>query len=159
MDYAKLSALILIGLLILGALIGIWVYSASERLLERESEVEYLDLALVNGNTLVAISPISLHEGKTYAIISADYQHILDRYDWDSDKMAAVMFCESSNNPKAYNPEQHNGCQGSYGLMQIACVHSQYVDELDDLLNPRINIEVAYLVWQNQGWRAWENCW
>lgn len=71
---------------------------------------------------------------------------------------------ESRLNPRAYNPEWHyrNGepiCQGSYGLMQIACVHN--IDDPEALYDVQLNLEVAYRVYQDaasrrgNGWLPW----
>ena len=61
---------------------------------------------------------------------------------------------ESRMKTTAYNPEWHRGCQGSYGLFQIACLH---VDNPDDLYNVHFNIEMAEKVFESQGYGAWYN--
>jgi len=86
------------------------------------------------------------------------YYNMLSRYDWNADHMFCLMACESSFNPNAYNGERHKGCNGSRGLLQVACVHNHRVDNPDDLYDPKTNIAVAYQVWKLQGYRAWRNC-
>lgn len=59
----------------------------------------------------------------------------------------------------AYNPEWHydrNGnklCQGSYGLMQIACVHN--IENPDALFDVDFNIKKAKEVFERGGWKQW----
>lgn len=72
-----------------------------------------------------------------------------------------IAIAESGLNPKAYNPEWHykNGekyCQGSYGLLQIACIN--YDGDPKDLYNPEVNIEVANRILSEQGVFAWGVC-
>lgn len=61
------------------------------------------------------------------------------------------MMAESGGNPKAYNPEWHNGCQGSIGLFQLACLHASG----RDLLDPAVNVQVAYDLYKREGWQPW----
>ena len=83
------------------------------------------------------------------------YYNLLAGKEWDADLMYRIMECESSLNPRAYNPEWHRGCQGSYGLFQVACVHGY-----SNLYDPESNVEAAYRVWQEAGgsYRPWTNC-
>lgn len=47
--------------------------------------------------------------------------------------------------------ENHGVCIGSYGVLQVGCVHysGQDVNSLE------INVAIAYEVWQKQGYTAW----
>ena len=73
-------------------------------------------------------------------------------YDWDTRTAMAVCLSESSNNPSAINwSDQHNGCKGSAGLFQIACIHTGGSHEL----NPERNVEIAYKLWKRSGWGIW----
>jgi hypothetical protein len=57
---------------------------------------------------------------------------------------------ESEGNPNAANMNDvHNGCIGSYGLFQIACVHGGI------FYDPEENVKKAYDVYLSQGWNAW----
>ena len=59
---------------------------------------------------------------------------------------------ESSGKPRAINPrDKHNGCNGSYGLFQIACIHANP----DDMLDPKLNVKKAYEIYQRNGWQPW----
>lgn len=79
----------------------------------------------------------------------------------------AVAKSESGKNlnPKAYNPEWHhdkNGnrvCQGSYGLMQVACVHN--IDNPEALFDVDFNLKKAKQIYddakerKDSPWRPW----
>lgn len=66
--------------------------------------------------------------------------------------MLAIAQAESELNKNAYNPEWHNGCQGSIGIFQIACVH---VDNPELLYDVDYNIEVAKRIYENEGLEPW----
>lgn len=59
----------------------------------------------------------------------------------------------------AYNPEWHYDkhgnkiCQGSYGVMQIACVH--YRENPSKLYDPEFNLQMARKIYNERGWRPW----
>lgn len=69
---------------------------------------------------------------------------------------------ESNFNTRAYNPEWHYDrygnkvCQGSYGLMQIACVHHNGNPE--DLYDLKLNLDYAQKIYKSQGIYAWGVC-
>ena len=84
------------------------------------------------------------------------YRLISESFPEESELMIEVAEAESNFNTNAYNPEWHNGCQGSYGLLQIACVN--YEGDADDLFDPVVNVEVARRVYDSQGIRAWGVC-
>ena len=62
---------------------------------------------------------------------------------------------ESRMGADPYNPEWHKGCQGSYGLFQIACLH--YEGDPKDLYDNDLNIQLAKKVYETQGFDAWRN--
>lgn len=70
--------------------------------------------------------------------------------------MYQIALAESNLNTKAYNPESHKNCQGSYGVYQIACVNYKGVS--DDLFDLETNVLVAKEVYERQGLRAWGVC-
>ena len=83
---------------------------------------------------------------------------IVSMYDWDHQIARAVCLAESKGNANAKNHKgKHKGCIGSFGLMQIACIHTGGVPEYD----PHENMKVAYQVynnrlkWDSNGWNAW----
>lgn len=59
------------------------------------------------------------------------------------------MQCESGGNPKADN----GTCKG---LFQIYAKYHQDKIQGRDIFNEDVNIEVAYKIWQEQGWRPWQ---
>lgn len=50
-----------------------------------------------------------------------------------------------------YHPS--GDCWGSYGLFQIACIHSE-----NPLYDPEENIDMAYKLYQERGWEPWGVC-
>lgn len=65
-----------------------------------------------------------------------------------------IAKAESSMKPTAYNPERHLGCAGSYGLLQIACLHFDGEPTFDI----DTNIQLAKKVYEEQGFGAWSVC-
>ena len=70
----------------------------------------------------------------------------------------AVAMAESNYNPNAYNPEWHyaNGkkvCQGSYGLMQVACVHN--INNPEALFDVEFNLAMAKKIYNESKWQPW----
>jgi hypothetical protein len=77
---------------------------------------------------------------------------LVNKYQWDTDVAYAVCMAESGGNPSASNwSDQHNGCAGSHGLMQIACVHTSGLPEH----NPEKNMEKAFEIYSRSGWQPW----
>ena len=73
--------------------------------------------------------------------------------------LARVMFRESRCIPTAFNAKDSNG--GSRGLMQINGTHKDwlmdtgYINSLDDLFNPDVNLRAALHLYDMVGWSAW----
>lgn len=69
-------------------------------------------------------------------------QEIRDTFPEDPDLAVAIAKAESGSHLKAtaYNPEWHDGCQGSYGVFQMACVHGSDPTKFYD---PGYNIKRA----------------
>lgn len=85
-----------------------------------------------------------------------DYRGIVEAYDWDTNTMLAIMKSENrSCDPSNKNLsllEDHGVCVGSYGLLQVGCVHFTGNQNPNDI---ETNISVAYQVWRKQGYNAW----
>jgi len=82
------------------------------------------------------------------------YYNMLSRYDWDADIAWAVMMAESGGNPNVINWHDYHAacnCYGSFGLFQLAAFRGTR----DVLLDAEKNIEMAYNLWQEKGWRPW----
>lgn len=68
------------------------------------------------------------------------------------DNVLAVMQCESGGNPWAHNTVNED----SRGLLQINVgpgAHTQWASY--DLFDPATNLQLAYQLWQSQGWAPW----
>ncbi len=81
---------------------------------------------------------------------------------WPADQapmLAKVMYRESRCIPTAYNGKDTAG--GSYGLLQMNGQHKLwlmqlgYINSLDDLFNPDINLRAALHLYGMVGWSAW----
>lgn len=87
----------------------------------------------------------------------------LSKYsDWDIKTMTAISMAESGCNPARNNltaSETHRGydgnvvCVGSYGALQIGCVH--YLKNPAGLNDLATNVAVAHSVYLKQGYKAW----
>ena len=108
----------------------------------------------------IALTPIPT----TTAAPKGCAQYVADAISagWPADQaptLARVMFRESRCIPTAYNAKDSNG--GSRGLMQINGTHKRwlmetgYINRLDDLFNPDINLRAALHLWRMVGWSAW----
>lgn len=64
----------------------------------------------------------------------------------------AIAKAESGLIATAYNPEAHNGCNGSVGVFQIACVHVKDKESLKDV---ETNIKKAREIYLQEGWKPW----
>lgn len=85
----------------------------------------------------------------------------LIRQTFPQDPITAVAVAKGEGypNPRAYNPEKHydrNGnyiCSGSFGIMQIACVHN--VDNPEALFDVEFNLAMAKKIHSQSGWKPW----
>jgi soluble lytic murein transglycosylase-like protein len=109
----------------------------------------------------IALTPIAT---TTTAVPKGCAQYVADAISagWPAEQaptLARVMFRESRCIPTAYNAKDSNG--GSRGLMQINGTHKRwlmetgYINNLDDLFNPNINLRAALHLWRMVGWSAW----
>ena len=76
--------------------------------------------------------------------------------EWNASKMLAIAQAENGTcDPLNHNltmSENHRVCVGSYGVLQVGCLHYEAHEDRDDLST---NVAVAYRVWQQQGYQAW----
>ena len=85
-------------------------------------------------------------------------KEIRDTFPEEPNTAVAVAFAESQLNPKAFNGESHRGCDGSIGVMQMACVHQR---SGEDLFDPAQNLKRARAVYDDSkartgnGWLPW----
>lgn len=82
------------------------------------------------------------------------YRAEIEKYDgWNSDIMIAICELESGGVPTASNwKDSHDGCNGSFGILQVACVHGV---AREDLYDPATNIRVAHGLWKERGYVPW----
>lgn len=65
----------------------------------------------------------------------------------------AVAMAESELKPYALNTaDSHNGCNGSYGIFQIGCLHETDPSTLYDV---EYNIRRAKEIYNERGWQPW----
>ncbi len=69
-------------------------------------------------------------------------------FTWDPAWALAVIACESSGNPEAYNP------LGYVGLFQVSLIHRWSVEQL---LDPELNTRAAHELYLRGG-NPWPNC-
>lgn len=82
--------------------------------------------------------------------------------DWDQNIVQAIAQAENrSCDPLRHNESvgethrRYDGsviCVGSYGVLQVGCLHYQPTENRDDLAT---NIRIAHKVWQSSGYTAW----
>lgn len=106
--------------------------------------------------TTAPATPVALGPCEVVAREIAKYS------DWDHATMTAIAKSENHDcDPLRHNEtstEDHKSCIGSYGALQVGCVH--YLDygyalteeNKNDLA---LNIKLAHKVWQKQGYTAW----
>lgn len=86
-------------------------------------------------------------------------EKIRETFPEDPDLAVAIAKAESELNPDAYNPETHYDrsgkaiCNGSIGIMQVACVHHR--SNPDELRNVDFNLEIARKIYEERGWLPW----
>ncbi len=126
----------LIALVVL-VLVGINLFAKSDYVSPETSE-----LPLVLGNTIFVTG---------YRLETRTYYDIISQYDWCVRTAYAVMMAESRANPKAVNwRDIHHNCRGSFGLFQLACFRGG-----EEMYDPETNIQMAYELWQREGWKPW----
>ena len=75
---------------------------------------------------------------------------IVKNYNWNVRIAYAVCMAESGGNPNAANlNDKHRGCVGSYGLMQVACIHGGIFTD------PKQNMDKAFEIYNQSGWKPW----
>lgn len=76
---------------------------------------------------------------------------LTNRYDWDKKIAYAVCMAESGGNHLAYG--DGSTAYPSIGLMQIRMLPGRPSKE--QLEDPEFNMQYAYNMWKNQGFRPW----
>ena len=81
-----------------------------------------------------------------------EFRELVEKYPWNSRIMLAIMGAESNCNLRSDNTGLNTNGTYDYGLFQINSVHGH---SRDILANPAKNTEIAFKIWQSQGYRAW----
>ena len=81
-----------------------------------------------------------------------EFRELVEKYPWNSKVMLAIARAESNCNPRSDNSGLNANGTYDYGLFQINSVHGH---SRSILANPAKNIEIAFKIWQSQGYRAW----
>ena len=105
------------------------------------------DLAPVN---LPPETPVTLTPCETVRVEIAKHSG------WDVNIMQAIAQAENrSCDPTRHNlsaGENHKVCIGSYGVLQVGCLHYRNGEDRNDL---KTNVAVAHRVYLQQGYNAW----
>ena len=104
-------------------------------------------------NSIRAHNTPYFHKSQVLGVLA--YQEEIMKYDWDWEIALSIMACESSGNHLAIGDK--NTPHYSYGLMQVRNLPERNLN-VEDLLDPIKNIEIAYEIYVKQGWQAWKNC-
>ena len=85
--------------------------------------------------------------------LNGNYCYLAYGYDdWPADVAFAICMGESGGKPTAVNRrDKHEGCNGSYGLFQIACFWANP----NDMLDPHQNVKKAHWLYKRSGWQPW----
>ena len=136
--------------LILILLAGYFLFREEKKTvkLEIESELNWVLDSSLQANKIPFIPQI-----QTLGVFS--YEEEIMKYDWDWDTMSYILKCESGGNERAVGDK--NTKHHSYGLLQIRNLPERNLN-VDELFIPERNIEIAYKIWQEQGYRAWKIC-
>ncbi len=88
----------------------------------------------------------------------ANYQHIIDRYNWNKQVIAAICHAESGGNPYAVGDTRVIGgiYAPSCGLFQIRTLAGR--PSCEQLKDPETNIAWAHRIYSGQGLSAWSVC-
>ncbi len=153
-----------------------------QRVYRTASRWEVLMFYSVLGGALCIIVFDMIHKPHVFEVHTAEAAPVAQevmievQYDWTPERIeqeirstfskepntaVAVGKSESGHklNPNAYNPEWHYDkqgnpiCQGSYGVMQIACVH--HIENPEALFDVKFNLEKAEEIYQKRGWKPW----
>lgn len=99
-------------------------------------------------NPYIPIPVVAYPEGSVEALICT--------YPWPCGQAVAVASCESGLGMDGYLDGWWASSAGNYGLFQINSVHAgKFTEFWDRWMDPAYNIEMAFTIWSEQGWRPW----
>ena len=138
------------GNVIAWCMIGAFFLALTYDLIDRQQTVVYYAQA----EELKPVEPIpALIEVKINWTPERIEKEIRNTFPEDPATAVAIAWAESQLNANAYNPESHIGCNGSVGIMQIACVHNRKNKEA--LKDIKFNLKVARQIYDSEGWKPW----
>ena len=100
----------------------------------------------------VRVQPSPKNASSQVAGRCEEFREIVEKYPWNSKIMLAIMRAESGCNPRSDNTGLNRDGSNDKGLFQINSIHG-FSDA--ERLDPIRNIEIAFKIWQSQGYRAW----
>lgn len=85
-------------------------------------------------------------------VTAADVAGLIALYPWPYQEAVRIATCESNLRADALNR-----ASGAAGVFQIVPRwHGWRVGPAESLFNPAVNVRVAFEIWGEQGWNAWE---
>ena len=100
----------------------------------------------------VRVQPSPKNASSQVAGRCEEFREIVEKYPWNSKVMLAIARAESGCNPRSDNSGLNTDGTYDYGLFQINSVHGHSRSVLE---NPAKNTDIAFKIWQSQGYRAW----
>ncbi len=109
----------------------------------------------------LAVNAPTTPEKRTKTPLIDEIKAELALYDWNTETMLKIAFCESSYNIYAFNPETYAKEKGltkfsSCGFLQINSAECEKDDS--PLYDLKYNIAQAYKKFKTQNYNAWKNC-
>lgn len=142
-----------------GLVVGVVIFDLI--LVSKLSQVVSLELRSPVQNPFVLVTKPAQEMYVRTTSPSVEVEQTSDLFDKyfgeEADIARAVAMAESKMNSQAINhSDGHGVCRGSFGTMQIACIHTErFGVELKDLLDEETNIRIASEIWKEQGWTPW----
>lgn len=102
--------------------------------------------------------PLEVVQAPVNPVGCANYQHIINKYNWNKKVLAAICHAESGGNPNAVGDTRVIGgiYAPSCGLFQIRTLAGR--PSCEQLKDPETNIAWAYRIYLGQGHSAWSVC-
>lgn len=135
------------------------VQAAKDVIRRKELEAEEARLVGEIKGKQSELDEIRKELGSYWTVKANILQEIRKTFTQDPVVAVAVAQAESKLNPRAYNPEWHYDrqgnkvCQGSYGIMQVACVH--YMQNPEALFDVEFNLAMARKIYNESRWQPW----
>jgi len=108
----------------------------------------------------IAVKPV---QAPVVAPVASGDCSLAFNYPWPQKIAYAVCMAESGGRVGAVNwGDNHGSCIGSFSLFQLGCFwYPYYGYSSADFYNPKVNVEIAFKIWQRQGgfgaWSAYTN--